>query len=431
MTECDICCVTIKHEKQVVECPTGCRLKCCVTCFRTNLLETSGATCMGCQAALSLDFIASVTPKTFYNKTYRDHRTENEMSVQMSLLPTSQHLVTNLLEANRIEKTQLPPIDDEMEYLQQRMNELQHERDTVIRTATGLRGKKVDRKADRRTFIQACPNGECRGFLSSAWKCGTCESYVCSDCHVVKAGRDDPNHLCDEGEKATVALLKADTKPCPKCAVLITKVLHGCDQMWCVQCNTQFSWNRGVITNEANHNPHYYQHQREQNNGVVPRQPGDVRGGGCDDRVPSVYALEALLDRRGDSFPVLINCHRLINHVLLVIMVQEFPVLAGVPDSEDLRVSYLMNEITKNQMKSTLQKRVKRREKNTEVTQVLQMFVDTLSDLFRNYINGARDNVSLHTQAHALRDYVNRQLHTIGSQYANKTPHFDKNWNTK
>jgi hypothetical protein len=59
------------------------------------------------------------------------------------------------------------------------------------------------------------------------------------------------------------------------------------------------------------------------------------------------------------------------------------------------------------------------------------MFVDTLSDLFRNYINGARDNVSLHTQAHALRDYVNRQLHTIGSQYANKTPHFDKNWNTK
>jgi hypothetical protein len=428
MIECDICCLAIKQEKQAVYCPTGCGLKCCVTCFKTNLLEGATATCMGCQVSLSLDFIAGVTPKTFYNKTYRDHRTDIEMSFQMSLLPTSQHLVTNLVEANRIEKTQLQPINEEMEYLEHRMAELYTERNTIARIVATLRRKKVEDGVEKRAFIRSCPNGECRGFLSTAWKCGTCEVYVCPDCHVVKAARDDPNHLCDEGDKATVNLLKADTKPCPKCAVLITKVLNGCDQMWCTSCSTQFSWIRGVITNGVNHNPHYYQHQREQNNGTVPRQPGDVRGGVCGDGIPSVYNLINLLNLRGDTFPDMSYCHRLINHVRHVIM-QEFLVTGGVPDNEDLRVSYLMNEITKDQMKVTLQKRVKKREKNTEVSQVLQMFVDSLSDLLNNYAGGAPDDVPLHTQAHALRDYVNRQLYTIGSQYANKTPHFNKNWN--
>jgi hypothetical protein len=431
MTECDICCLIIKQVTQVVNCPTGCGLKCCVTCFKTNLLEEATAICMGCQSSLSLDFIASVTPKTFYNKTYRDHRTENEMSVQMSLLPTSQHLITNLIEANRIEKSELPPIDDEIQYLRDRMNELRLERDKVTNIVNNLRHKTVDDKPDRKTFIRACPNAECRGFLSSAWKCGTCQTYVCPDCHVVKAARDDPNHLCDEGEKATIALLKSDTKPCPKCAIMITKVVGGCDQMWCTSCNTQFSWNRGVITNEIDHNPHYYQHLREQNNGAVPRQEGDLRGGGCGDRVPNIYTLEQILKHRGHTFPFLGDCHRLINHVRFIIMTRDFPVVEGVLDSEDLRVSYLMKDITKNQMKSTLQKRVKKREKNIEVCQVLQMFVDTMYDLFKNYTTDMSHDVCLCTQAHALREYVNRHLHIIGSQYANKTPHFDKNWNTK
>jgi hypothetical protein len=386
---------------------------------------------MGCKSSLSLDFIASVTPKTFYNKTYRDHRTENEMSVQMSLLPTSQHLVTNLVEANRIEKSELPPIDEEIEFLEQRMTELYRERDLVTRTVNALRYKKVDDKPERRTFIRACPHEECRGFLSTAWKCGTCETYVCSDCHVVKAGRDDPTHMCDEGDKATIALLKADTKPCPKCATMITKVVGGCDQMWCTSCNTQFSWNREVITNEVDHNPHYYQHLREQNNGVVPRQQGDFRRGECANRHTNIYHIEKELNLRGHTFPSLDNCHRLINHVHMVIMILDFPVVDGVPDSEDLRVSYLMKEITKSQMKSTIQKRVKKREKNIEVNQVLQMFIDTLSDLFINYINGPAEDASLYTQAHALREYVNRNLIAIGSRYANKTPHFDNNWNTK
>jgi len=37
-----------------------------------------------------------------------------------------------------------------------------------------------------RVFVRACPNNDCRGFLSSHWKCGLCELYTCSKCHVLK-----------------------------------------------------------------------------------------------------------------------------------------------------------------------------------------------------------------------------------------------------
>lgn len=48
-------------------------------------------------------------------------------------------------------------------------------------------------------------------------------------------------------------------------------VVHNCDQMWCVECKTAFSWSKGTVETGVVHNPHYYQWMRQ--NG------GDVNGG--------------------------------------------------------------------------------------------------------------------------------------------------------
>ena len=117
----------------------------------------------------------------------------------------------------------------------------------------------------------------CRGFLSSSWKCGLCNSFICPDCHAVKSERQDDNHVCDEEVKATIAMIKTETRPCPKCSHAIFKI-DGCDQMWCTQCHTAFSWRTGAISSGRIHNPHFIQFERE--GGHLGRTPGDVPCGG-------------------------------------------------------------------------------------------------------------------------------------------------------
>ena len=78
-----------------------------------------------------------------------------------------------------------------------------------------------------REFIQRCPGDGCRGYLSTAYKCGVCAKYACSECLAVKGEDRDAAHTCDENAKATAALIRRETKPCPKCGVRIYKI-DGC-----------------------------------------------------------------------------------------------------------------------------------------------------------------------------------------------------------
>ena len=84
---------------------------------------------------------------------------------------------------------------------------------------------------DTTAFVHRCADSECNGFVSSAWKCATCDKHTCAHCRELKAAHDDPLHLCNPDTVASVALLKADTKPCPNCKVPVHKT-DGCDQMF-------------------------------------------------------------------------------------------------------------------------------------------------------------------------------------------------------
>ena len=81
-------------------------------------------------------------------------------------------------------------------------------------------------------------------------------------------------------------LIKQETKPCPTCGVRIYKI-SGCDQIWCVECKVAFSWKTGIIDKGVIHNPHFYEHMKNNNNGIAPRNPHDEVCGG----LISVYQL--------------------------------------------------------------------------------------------------------------------------------------------
>ena len=139
--------------------------------------------------------------------------------------------------------------------------------------------------------LRGCPGEGCRGFLNESWVCGVCDISVCRQCHIGLAEDEmveehhaaAPSersqmrlHICDPDQVATAKMLARDTKPCPKCKALISKI-DGCDQMWCTQCQTPFSWITGQVEEGRVHNPHYFEWQRR-NKGSVAGRSGALLG---------------------------------------------------------------------------------------------------------------------------------------------------------
>ena len=81
--------------------------------------------------------------------------------------------------------------------------------------------------AQRREFIMKCADETCRGFLSTAYKCGTCEKWTCAHCLVVVGTEKDAAHTCDPNTVETAKAIKTETRPCPKCGTRIFKI-DGC-----------------------------------------------------------------------------------------------------------------------------------------------------------------------------------------------------------
>ena len=131
-----------------------------------------------------------------------------------------------------------------------------------------------NQKKEVRKFIRKCPVDNCNGFLSTQWKCGLCDTKVCSDCLEIKPESKTDEHVCNADSVASAKVIKRDTKPCPSCGVRIYKI-SGCDQMWCVECRVAFSWSTGCKIRGRIHNPHFYEYQQAQGENAV-RNPGDI-----------------------------------------------------------------------------------------------------------------------------------------------------------
>jgi hypothetical protein len=162
-------------------------------------------------------------------------------------------------------KKEIEELTAQMKELQAKKTHLELElRHNTLRLRNGLEEEEVKEgitlhEYSKRevSFIRACPVTDCRGFLSTAWKCEVCETWVCKDCHEIKREKHDEDHKCNENNVKSAELLMKETKPCPKCSARIHKI-EGCNAMFCTSCKTCFNWKTGVITN-SNSNPHFHE----------------------------------------------------------------------------------------------------------------------------------------------------------------------------
>ena len=358
---CDICCEEYNRtNRKKVTCPMPqCKKSCCRSCYRRNaLLGGMEVACMFCNTNHGHDFVSENTPKSFFNKEWLGHCADVFISREKSLLPEAQAEVKRIRnERALIEEHEnlSKSIRDAENKFRENVDEtlikpkllliqsLQREVSEFRRLSARENSPEVDQmylrrreivseirdpsNTEDRKFVHACPKDGCRGFLSQCWKCGVCDSYFCPDCHKQKNGKNDPDHVCSEEDKATVALIKADCKPCPNCAQAISKI-DGCDQMWCTSCHTAFSWRTGKKISGRIHNPHYMQFQRE--GGRSTRVAGDVQCGGP----PHVRILDQWNVIRGyNGFPMIpthmgtMSGWRLFNYSRIGNLLNRFPLL--------------------------------------------------------------------------------------------------------
>jgi hypothetical protein len=183
-------------------------------------------------------------------------------------------------------------------------------------------------------------------------------------------------------------MIKKDTKPCPKCSIRVYKI-DGCNQMWCVQCNTPWDWISGKIVNGTIHNPHYYQFLQKQNAGVMPRNPGDVVCGG----LPEIWAMNQLLHGLDQSFLPIVRfiqinvfaIHRIIVDVRFRI-IDERAQNRFEPQLTDSRIRYMLNRTSEEEFRQEIYNINTKRDKVQANIRLLELIETVGTDLYQTYI---------------------------------------------
>ena len=422
--ECEICIEKYnKSSRLKVGCPY-CEYKACRKCCETWLLNETVPRCLNaeCGKELSRQHVATIFTRTFMNGEYKKHRETVLFDQERALLPATQPIVENIISREKID-TEIRRIEDEeLRAIYVRIAALRSDRSRLERRTTAV--------SERSTFIKACPDSECRGFLSSQWKCGLCEKWACSDCHEIKGMSRDCEHTCNPDNVATASLLAMDTKSCPSCGVGIHKI-EGCDQMFCTMCHTGFSWRTGRIETNI-HNPHYFEWLRR-TGGEVPRNPNEIR---CGHEITNTFTRILVSSMRTSGIHVdIINkltriCEAII-HFRYVELVR-FPA-DRVLNNQDLRIDYLRNKISEDNFKIQIQRLDKKHQKNREIHNVFTILYNTVTDILYRFDNEVRSGtfymrsadekqltIDILKEVDCIREYVNECLLDISKTYGSR-----------
>jgi hypothetical protein len=359
--------------------------------------------------------MSTVFSTTFLNTKWKTHRENVIFDQERALLPATQPLVENIIRRERITK-EIREINEQINVLYNRRDALRDEYNiNPINLINNI-------EQERRIFIRACPDPECRGFLSTQWKCGICEKWTCPTCNEIKGTERDTEHVCNPDQVESVAFMRQDTKPCPNCGMGIFKI-NGCDQMFCTQCHTAFCWRTGRIQT-AIHNPHYFEWLRENNANAIDRNPQDVICGREID-THCVRNLTTNIERKItaetlDQSRRVISICRMMIHLRRVDMV--YYQVNHVLNNQNLRIKYLRNQITEEQLKSNLQKNDKKHQKHREIYDILQMVHTTTTDILYRFLEEIRKNAwnndfTIIQEIEQLRLYANRCLQEISETY--------------
>ncbi len=243
-----------------------------------------------------------------------------------------------------------------------------------------------------------------------------CENKTCRRCLETK----NKKHFCNPDDVATTKLIKSTTRNCPGCGTAIHRI-HGCDQMWCTQCNVAFSYKTGNKINGKVHNPHFFQWLQE-NPGANPQHQNPQlnqqnRGNHCRD--PMNYRDIQLIKVSGFIRKKIYEFYRLSLHFRDTVLDRA---LDNEPNNLDLRIKFMMKDQNETRVKRTLHTRQNKRNKELEFIHLYE-FMATI--MVESFFSIKKKNSNDHTlkmliEVEKARKYCNKELKKISEAYGHK-----------
>ena len=401
MSETNICQVCIetfnKSTCKEIKCQY-CEYSACMKCVKHYLMETKeNAHCMNCKREWDREVMIEKMTKSFINNEWKKRREEVLVERETSLLPESQVHVEREIEIEKLTDEYLAVQKEIMKWIRK-----------SIEVKTKIRELREKKETERKQFIRKCPNEECRGFLSTKWKCGICNVNVCVECHEMKT---EEEHECKKEDVETAKMIEKECKTCPKCATMIHKI-DGCDLMWCVMCHTGFSWKTGRVETGNIHNPHYFEWLRK--NGREERNPMEVQCGREIDNRFTRNLNEKMKEETEETRKTYMEKTRKVIHMREVEMRRYQTNI--MEENRDLRISFLRNRITKEEWKKVLQKREKQMDKRRGILNIMGMYVNTMTDILYR-VQEEKEWNSGREEMNRLKEYVKEQLERVKRVY--------------
>ena len=444
--DCSICCEGFtKKLRKPIDC-SNCDFKACVRCHERFLLDSSAeAKCMNCNRAWNTMFLHSNFTQAFV-KRYRRHRTQILWAQQIYQLP----FVTDYIAQERLERLKFEEgqrLREQLKRTRAEISKLKYYQTQEARTKrkeqkklrTTLHAQLLECNGQRwfhaserhriyRAFVQdtngeqerraarrerPCVTEDCKGFVDAEGNCPVCQKMTCLKCNVTKV---DDTHVCSQVDVDTWNDLKKNTRPCPNCNTRIFKI-SGCDQMFCIQCNTAFSWSRGTIEQGAIHNPHYFEWLFQQR-GQAAAPAHDPPGNCNEDNLPDFRHVRSRFGNgpdRNDRERDIGELYRKIRHFRYVIM-PRFSTSAVEHRRQVFRYlhMYLTNDA---KAPKKFEECVQRFETNNEIYEILNSYRRIQTHLFRTFANREINTGAFLNQFHDCKEYYRGIIKTTGKIY--------------
>jgi hypothetical protein len=387
----------------------------CKDCVKESILFSKvDPCCPKCKHAWDFEFCSNNLTKTFMTKEYREHKKELLFEIEKSKIPNTMSYVYNACKIEEIDKEiskkneELAKIEIMWGKCKKEIGELKNEKNNIAN------------KKEKRVFKKRCPNNDCNGFLTTKYKCYSCQARVCADCYEIKnfGKRETKEHVCNPDNVASFKAIKDETKSCPKCAIPIFKI-SGCDQMWCVECKVAFSWKSGMEVSGVIHNPHFYEWKR--NNKESLRNVGEILCGGLPEwrifpkiikQAINSYQLsgpfENLSIKRDSvrylSLPIFENRKdqiiflnflskkwQQINHFQNYVLNNLRRTINNQDTTLKQRIEFIRNQIGEDGFKSSIMRKYRTYQKKLKILHIYEMFnvttLETYNDIYHTLID--------------------------------------------
>jgi hypothetical protein len=437
--DCPICCRGFtKTSRSAIQC-SGCEYSACKECLQQYLLmSTTSDQCPNCRREWDLEFLAKNFTKHWLSGPYRSHLEDLMFEHERAQLPHSQHLVENYrtfhdltgklrdtVQKKKRLRQELTQTEADAWNIRHRMQRIAQSR--FASNGLGTETTTNHSRSSGRVFIRACPRNGCRGFLSTALKCGVCGGFACGECLEAKDGE----HTCDQNNVATAKLIRSHTRPCPTCGISISK-LDGCNQMWCSHCKNAFDWRSGQkIVGGVIHNPEYFRWLRENTSGEIPRNPHDNPCGAIADELVNMNNVLNVLRQYMNSHRSLCSsimeqarhC-RHTRHVTLRTLARP----DEINDDDlniDLRLRYLLNDINDEKFKRLLVGRNKKRQKELAIRYCLDAQVTAINDSLLGLLNHT-DVIRCFTELETIYCFTKQRLDVLKKRFDCSVPEIPK-----